>query len=200
MSLACIDFNWFLVVSGAVAAVMVIVSFSRCCFFLLTFAVFAVFALRWLEGVSGGFVGGSVATICANVGFASSFLMSFMSFDISSIVCCFSSSSSFSKFCAMVLAFSREALAFAMCVELGPVVVLTLLMSLITSLSSTSSIVMLGASGFCSFPLLGGVSGITVPERGSMGSLEGVALIMGVVRGRVGVLGRLIAVSGVKLV
>src|SRR5437762_1927512 len=60
--------------------------------------------------------------------------MSFMSFDISSIFCCFSSSSSFSKFCSMVLAFSREALAFAMCVELGPVVVLTLLMSLITSL------------------------------------------------------------------
>ena len=181
--------------SDAIAAVMVIVSFSR--YFLLSFPVFA---LRWLVGVSGGFVGGSISTICANVGFASSFLMSFMSFDISSIVCCFSSSSSFSKFCAMVLAFSREALAFAMCVELGPVVVFTLLMSLITSLSSTSSIVMLGASGFCSFPLLGGVSGITVPERGSMGSLEGVALIMGVVRGRVDVLGRLIVVSSVKLV
>jgi len=33
-----------------------------------------------------------------------------------------------------------------------------------------------------------------------MGSLGGVALIMGVVRGRVGVLGGLIAVLGVKLV
>src|SRR5579859_3082672 len=53
MSLACIDFSWFFVVSGAVAAVMVMVNFSHICFLVLSFAVFAFrpspFVTTWLQ-------------------------------------------------------------------------------------------------------------------------------------------------------
>src|SRR5579859_7043061 len=85
---------------------MVMANFLHCCFLVLSFTVFS---FLWLFGVPLMFVGGCVATICANVGFARSLLMSFMSFDICSIVCCSSSVSSFSRFCAIVFAFSRDA-------------------------------------------------------------------------------------------
>src|SRR5437667_12818618 len=112
--------------------------------------------------------------------------MSFRSFDICPIVWFFWSSSSFISFCAIVLALSREALAFPTCVTLGPVVVLTLLILHNASLSRTSSVVTLSSSaGLCPIisSLFGGVSGITVPDRGSTVIWGGVASIVGVLRG-----------------
>ena len=88
----------------------------------------------------------------------------------------------------MILTCLRETLAFATCFWLDSVVVLTLLISFIASLSRPSSAVTFGATHFCpvEFSLFGGVSGITVPERGSMVLWGGVALIIGVFRGLIG--------------
>src|SRR5579859_6466686 len=145
---------------------MVIVSFSHCCFLGLSFAVFGIL---WLLGVPTEFIGDCVAATCTNVGFARSLLMSFMSFDICSIVCCFLFSSSFSRFYVIVLAFSQDAFTFPRNIVLGPVLlVLMLLMLPIVLMSKSSSLNMFDISGFCSFVLstFRGVSGITVPERG----------------------------------
>src|SRR5271154_1671884 len=189
-SLACIDFIWFFVVSGAIAADILIVSFSRCCFLILSFTVFLFFLLA---GVSGGFAGGGVAAICAKVGavavcvtvgFSSIILMSFSSLDIIAIVCCFSSSSSFSRFCVMVLACSRASFALITNPGLVPVVVLMLLMLLIASVSRISTLVRFGGGCcFCSGVVVSvvGDSGIAVPERYFTVPGEGVSSRTGVV-------------------
>ena len=195
MSLACIDFNWFLVVSGAVAAVMVIVSFSRYCFFLLSFAVFA---LCLLVAVSGGFVRGSVATICANVGvgFDKSLLMSFRSFDICSVFWFLLSSSSFSRFSVMCLASSIMLLAFSMSFWLFPEHLVAVSSTIVSPSRVSNRMVLFGIAVFdlcslgCCFS--SGVSGITVPERGSAVIWGGVASMIGVLRGRIGERGTLI--------
>src|SRR5579859_4498826 len=82
MSLACIDFSWSLVVSGAVAAVMVMVNFSRCCFLVLSFFVFAFFpspfVTTWLQ-VRGVFVRTALISFRSLLRFATSFRRSWLS-------------------------------------------------------------------------------------------------------------------------
>src|SRR5579859_4710341 len=83
MSLACIDFSWSLVVSGAVAAVMVMVNFSHCCFLVLSFAVCAFFpspfVTTWLQ-VHSVFERSDLISFRSLLKFATSFRRSWLSY------------------------------------------------------------------------------------------------------------------------
>src|SRR5579859_7247395 len=76
MSLACVDFSWFLMVSGAIAAVTVMVNFSRCCFLVLLSAVsgfpLSPFVTTWLQ-VCGVFVRRALISFRSLLKFATSF-------------------------------------------------------------------------------------------------------------------------------
>ena len=111
-SLACVVFSWFLVVSDAAAAVIVIVSLLHCCFLVLL--LFELDLLR-LTGVSWWHFGGSDAVAYAyeGAGLTKSFLMSFRSFTICSVVLFLLFSSSFSRFSVICLASSIMPLAFS---------------------------------------------------------------------------------------
>src|SRR5579859_3640956 len=82
MSLACIDFIWFFVATGAVAAIMVKVNFSRCCFLVLLFAVFGFLlspsVTTWLQ-VRGAFVRRALISFRLLLKFATSFRRSWLS-------------------------------------------------------------------------------------------------------------------------
>src|SRR5579859_5574935 len=176
--------------SGAVATDILIMSFSCCCFLILSFTLFLFFlacgclwgAFRGGVAATGAKVG--AAAICAKVGFSGIILMSFSSFDIIAIVCCFSSSSSFSRFCVIVLACSRACFALITNPGLVPVVALMLPMLLIASVSRISRLVRFGGvCCFCSGVVVSvvGVSGIGVPERYFSVPGEGVSSKTGVV-------------------
>src|SRR5579859_1476975 len=159
--------------------------FDRELFALLFFnLVVHLASLLFACGCLWGFSGGGVAATCAKAGFSSIILMSFSSLDINAIVCCFSSSSSFSRLCVIVLAFSRASFALITNPGLVPVVVFMLPTLLIASVSRISKLVRFGGvCCFCSGVVVSvvGVSGMGVPERYFSVPGEGVSSRAGVV-------------------
>ena len=122
--------------------------------------------------------------------------MSFRSFDICSVFWFLLSSSSFSRFSVMCLASSIMLLTFSMSFWLFPKHLMAVSSTIVSPSRVSNRMVLFGIAVFdlcslgCCFS--SGVSGITVPERGSAVIWGGVASMIGVLRGRIGERGTLI--------